>query len=170
MTLATRKSSLPWPAAQAIDAPATYPFQDDLPGDIPASLVQQQLQEARNYWLATTRPDGRPHVAPIWADWVDNALYFQGAPNARWALNLRANPAAAVHLESGDDVVIVNGEVDHVLTDTALAAHLAVRWREKYGHMEPQADQDGVFRLVPRSIVAWGESLVDGARWLFPMP
>jgi hypothetical protein len=27
-------------------------------------------------WLATVRPDGRPHVMPVWAIWVDDAFYF----------------------------------------------------------------------------------------------
>ena len=25
------------------------------------------------HWLATVRPDGRPHVMPVWTVWVDGA-------------------------------------------------------------------------------------------------
>jgi nitroimidazol reductase NimA-like FMN-containing flavoprotein (pyridoxamine 5'-phosphate oxidase superfamily) len=71
---------------------------------LPWSHVAERLERAHNYWLATTRPDGRPHVTPVWGAWVDDAFYFDGIWTARWARNLATNPAATVHLESGTDV------------------------------------------------------------------
>lgn len=128
----------------------------------------QQLELARNYWLATSRPDGRPHVTPLWGAWMDEAFYFQGAPTSRWARNLAANPAASLHLESGDTVIIVDGKVDHVVTDAALAARLVEAWHSKYGRMEPRPATDGLLRLRPRVARAWSEGLQNAARWTFP--
>jgi len=155
------------PAAFPVDAPADYPFPKGREGLMPWSRAVEQLERARMYWLATTHPDGRPHVAPIWGAWVDDAFYFQGAPSARWARNIATNPAATVHLESGTDVVIVDGAVGHVVTDAALAARLVEAWRAKYGQMEPAPDTRGLFRLQPRVARAWGATLQDGARWVF---
>jgi hypothetical protein len=59
---------------------------------LPWSRVVERLEQAQNYWLATTWPDGRPHVTPLWGVWVDGALYFDGIPTARWARNMAASP------------------------------------------------------------------------------
>ena len=71
--------------------------------------VEARLRDAHTYWLATTRPDGRPHTTPLWGVWVDGALYVSGFPAATWARNLAANPACSAHLESGKEVVILEG-------------------------------------------------------------
>jgi nitroimidazol reductase NimA-like FMN-containing flavoprotein (pyridoxamine 5'-phosphate oxidase superfamily) len=134
---------------------------------LPWSQVEAQLARARFYWLATTRPDGRPHIAPVCGAWVDKAFYFQGMPTTRWARNIAENPAASIHLESEDDVVIVDGEVEFLVTDSDLAARLIDVWRKKPEQSEPHADRDGIFRLRPRSARAWGQSMQVGARWTF---
>jgi hypothetical protein len=63
--------------------------------------VVQRLTEARHYWLCSVRPDGRPHVAPRWAVWIEDRLYYDGSPETRHARNIAANPRVALHLESG---------------------------------------------------------------------
>ena len=40
-------------------------------GLLPWSWAEERLRDSRNYWLATVRPDGRPHVMPVWAVWDD---------------------------------------------------------------------------------------------------
>ena len=155
------------PAAHPIDAPAVYPFPTSREGLMPWSRAAEQLIGARNYWLATVRPDGRPHVAPLWGAWMDDAFFFQGAPTSRWARNLAANPAASVHLESGTDVVIVEGVVAYLTTDDDLAARLIEAWREKYGRMEPKPATDGLYRLLPHTARGWSEGLQTAARWMF---
>ena len=57
---------------------------------MPWAEATRRLTEDRSstFWLATARPDGRPHVVPVWAVWLDDALYFatfqdtEGAPTA----------------------------------------------------------------------------------------
>jgi hypothetical protein len=161
-TTTTRRS-----AVLPVDAPGNYPFPSDTAASLPWEQVDAQLRESRLYWLATTRPDGRPHVAPLWGAWVDDAFYFQGAPTSRWARNLATNPAASLNLESGSDVVIVDGDVDFVQTGPALATILIDAWQTKYGAMAPAPETEGVFRLRARTVRAWGDSLQDAARWRF---
>ena len=67
------------------------------------------MRAAKNYWVASTRPDGRPHVAPTWAVWHEDRLYFDGSPETRRMQNIAANPNIAVHLEDGMQAVIVEG-------------------------------------------------------------
>jgi hypothetical protein len=78
------------------------------PGELlPRSWAEQRLVAARNYWIATTRPDGRPHCRPVWGVWLPDGFWFSTGSLARH--NLAANPQITVHLESGDQVVILEG-------------------------------------------------------------
>jgi hypothetical protein len=168
MNGAERVPPSPEPRVEVIDAPADYPFPKHTENLVPWASVEARLGAAKNYWLATSRPDGRPHVAPLWGAWIDKALYFEGYPTSRWARNLAQNPAASINLEDGRAVVIVEGVVDFVVTDSILAARIVADWRAKYGKLEPEPDTRGMYRLQPRTARAWGESLEDGARWVFP--
>jgi nitroimidazol reductase NimA-like FMN-containing flavoprotein (pyridoxamine 5'-phosphate oxidase superfamily) len=57
----------------------------------PWAEAREQLEKASIYWLATVRPDGRPHVTPLLAVWLDGALYFCTGPSERKAKNLAHN-------------------------------------------------------------------------------
>src|SRR5437660_10815397 len=76
---------------------------------LPWSHARERLTGSRNYWICTVRPDGRPHSIPVWGFWLDDALYFGTSKTTRKARNLAHNPAVSVHLESGDDVIILEG-------------------------------------------------------------
>jgi hypothetical protein len=129
--------------------------------------VEGPLRDALNYWLATTCPDGRPHVTPVWGVWVNGALYFDGIPTARWARNLAANPALAVHLESGAEVVILDGIAEDLETDLDLAARIVEAWDAKYGRLHPKPADQGIFCLRPRTARAWRSFPEDATRWTF---
>ena len=48
-----------------------------------------RIEDARNVWLATVRPDGRPHIAPIWFDMEGDTLVFTTWHTTVKAHNLR---------------------------------------------------------------------------------
>lgn len=124
---------------------------------LPWSHAEERLDAAKVFWLATTRRNGSPHVAPIWAIWADGALYFDGYDTAAWARNLAVNPAASIHLESGTDVVIVDGEVTSVpsIADASLASFIVDRWIAKYETLVPDPTTGRLFRLRVRRARAW---------------
>jgi PPOX class probable F420-dependent enzyme len=137
-----------------------------------------QLKHARNYWIATATPDGRPHAAPVWGVWVDGRVVFSTSRSSRKGRNLAANPRVAVHLDSGDDVVILEGVAEEV-TDRDLVARVAVAYADKYidarddqpFQLEPAlADPDAVLYAVrPRTAQAWLEAAFVGSanKWRF---
>jgi hypothetical protein len=146
-------------------------------GMVAWSWAVEQLETALNYWFSTTRPDGRPHAMPAWAIWVDGALYFDGSPETRRARNLAVNPAITVHLESGDQVVILEGEgVLAGRPDAAFAARLAAAFEAKYGashdyHPSPSTwDNGGLWVLRPRVAFGWTEFPKALTRWRFAAP
>ena len=121
------------------------------------SWVADQLTRARNYWVASTRPDGRPHVAPVWGLWLDRALYFSTDPTSRKGRNLMARPDVAVHLESGDDAVMLEGRVE-IGVDADLLARFLDAYEVKYAlRLDLNALNGEVYQLRPRLVLAWLE-------------
>ncbi|HEV8194237.1 MAG TPA: pyridoxamine 5'-phosphate oxidase family protein [Ktedonobacterales bacterium] len=156
------------PTARPAIAPPDYGFPREAAGFLPWPFALELLEQTRIYWLATTYPDGRPHLAPLWGVWVEGVFYFDGGSSTRWARNLAANPAAAMHLERGQAVVIVDGRADYVQLDARLSAKIVQAWDTKYGRLHPKPVDDGIFRLRPRTARGWStEDLTDGTRWQF---
>ena len=123
------------------------------------SWAQSRLRAARNYWLCTTRPDGRPHATPIWAVWVNGDLIFGCDQHSRKARNIAANSHVALHLESGDETLIVEGAVEALKPSPALQAAINDAFAEKYAiDHSLDADELKQYRIVPRKIMAWLES------------
>jgi nitroimidazol reductase NimA-like FMN-containing flavoprotein (pyridoxamine 5'-phosphate oxidase superfamily) len=131
------------------------------------SYAIERLEQSENYWLATVRPDGRPHVTPVWGVWVDGALYFDGIPTSHWARNLALNPALAVHLESGTQVLILEGAVEDLETDPDLGRRVMDAWETKYRGEPPQPATRGIFRLRPRTARGWTQFPEDATLWTF---
>jgi hypothetical protein len=115
------------------------------------SWAEAQLQTSRNYWIVSVRPDGSPHSAPVWGLWVDGAVVFSTSPDSRKGLNLARDPRVVINLESGDDVVILEGEVE----STPLDDRLAGLYEAKYDY-RPGGEGDW-YSLRPRVVYAWRE-------------
>lgn len=123
------------------------------------SWVSRQMAEARNYWLATVRPDGRPHAAPVWGLWLDETFYFGTGQNSVKGRNLAQNPAVSLHLESGDEVVILEGVVEKI-SDRPLLRRIYEIYGQKYGlDMSANAAEDAepTYALRPATGFAWLE-------------
>jgi hypothetical protein len=109
------------------------------------------MHAARNYWVATASPDGKPHAAPLWGLWAEGAFFFATERRSRKTRNLELNLSVVVHLESGDEVVILEGHAD-MGQDAGLQARLDAAYFAKYGfHME-----DGpIYRVEGEKVLAW---------------
>lgn len=148
--------------------PAHY---EQTSGELPAiawRAVTRRLEDAAYYWLATTSPSGRPHTVPLWGAWVDGHWYFDGIPTSRWARNLAANPAATVHLESGADVLIVEGtaeDLDEIPTD--VGERVVAAYTRKYPQGPIPDPSGGLFRLAPKRVKAWSVAVFprDATVW-----
>jgi PPOX class probable F420-dependent enzyme len=133
------------------------------------SWVCDQLRNARNYWVASTRPDGRPHAAPVWGLWLDQAFYFSTDPTSRKGRNLAARPEVAVHLESGDEAVMLEGSVE-IVVDTDFLARFLDAYEVKYAIRPDLAALNGaVYRLRPRVVLTWLERDFPGTATRFQL-
>ncbi len=145
-------------------------------GLLPWSHARERLEKAVVYWIVTATPSGRPHVTPVWGVWLDESLFFDGAPETRRVRNMTANPAVAVHLESGGDgkdIVILEGEAreipkpDRALTTRIAAAYAAKYASEGYKPGVDTWDAGGLYVVRPRVVFAWTNLGTDPTRWRF---
>lgn len=133
-------------------------------GDLlPWSWAAERLTRSHDYWVATTWPDGRPHVMPVWAAWHLDSLWFSSSRTSRKARNLAANPAVSITTDNAFEPVVVDGVVE-VVTDrdaiTEFAAVSDAKYETAYG-IEFYASPDNMCcRVVPTSIFA-----LDSARF-----
>ena len=97
----------------------------------PWSEARRRLEDGRIYWLATRRSDGRPHVRPVLALWLDNRLYFVAGAGSRKARNLVEDPRCSVALETVDAHLVVEGTAAAV-RDAALLAAATDAYAKKY--------------------------------------
>lgn len=141
------------PTASRPRFPKGYGIAADAKGMLPWSWADERLVASRNYWIVTTRPDGRPHAMPVWGLWLDGAVHWGSSPSSVKAKNVAHDPRVAVHLESGDEVVILEGEAEAF----ALDDRLADAYREKYEYRPDPSEGGGWFRLRPRVGFAWTE-------------
>jgi nitroimidazol reductase NimA-like FMN-containing flavoprotein (pyridoxamine 5'-phosphate oxidase superfamily) len=105
--------------------------------------VRRRLQEGDTYLLATVRPDARPHVVPVLAVWLNDALYFNAPQTTRKGRNLAQNPHCV--LAVGDDTfdLVLEGKAAKV-TDAAVIQRVADAFTSKYPFWHPDV-RDGVF-------------------------
>ena len=131
--------------------------------------VDKRMAEARNYWICSTRPDGRPHARPVWGVWFEGTLYFSTHRQSHNARNLTRNPEVAMHLESGDETVIFEGVVEEV-TDSTIFTGMADAYQAKYPPIRPELNPAQVtYAIKPRVVFAWTESDFEKTptRWQF---
>lgn len=148
--------------------PAAYGVPKDGSGGelLPWSWAIAQLEAARNYWICTARPDGRPHAMPVWGVWLGGAVWFSTGDATQKARNLERERRTVVHLESGDDVVILEGEAEAVV-DEAEFERVAGAYEKKYGERPPAGSP--LFAFQPRSAYTWRLADYPGsvAGWTF---
>jgi PPOX class probable F420-dependent enzyme len=139
-------------------------------GLLPWSWVSEQMERSRNYWVCTTRPDGRPHAMPVWGVWVDDTLWFSTGDGSVKARNLAADPRVAVHLESGDDAVMLEGTAERPSLDADVHHRVTTAYGAKY---DMTADllpgPEGWYALRASRAFAWQERDFPNTatRWRF---
>lgn len=131
-----------------------------MPGFIPWNKVDLPLKALRSIWISTTRPDGRPHAAPVWFIWDGTSIFFITDRQMQKAKNLTHQPWIVVHAGDGDDVVILEGAVE-IVTDQQELERVDAAYQEKY--VDPHSGaRDTIFhehcdlyRVNVKHVMAW---------------
>jgi hypothetical protein len=121
--------------------------------ELPWTWATERLNRARNYWIATTRADGTPHSRPVWGIWLDNTFYFSTGSLA--ASNLVSCPSITVHLESGSEVVIIEG-VAETVNNATLVERVVSLYNQKYNwNLDPHNVSDPFYAVHPKVAFGW---------------
>jgi general stress protein 26 len=159
------------------------------PGASPTSWddARRALEDAQLFWLTTVRANGHPHVAPLVAVWLEDAIYFCTGADEQKAHNLRVNPHVILttgcnHWDHGLDVVL-EGDAART-TDHGLLQRLAEAWARKWdgqwqyevanGNLRPSSEAAGgavgednealVFCVKPLKVLAFGKGTFSQTR------
>ncbi|HET7168901.1 MAG TPA: pyridoxamine 5'-phosphate oxidase family protein [Candidatus Limnocylindrales bacterium] len=147
-----------------------YGIPDSTDGLLPWSWADERLGRAKVYWLATAGADAAPHLIPIWGSWMDGRWFVEGGPT-RWQRNLRENAQMAIHIEFGEEVVIVEGRArEHVqpaddLSQRILAGY--AKYRPEYEASAEHWTEGGLWELIPVKAFAWSSFPSDMTRYTF---
>jgi nitroimidazol reductase NimA-like FMN-containing flavoprotein (pyridoxamine 5'-phosphate oxidase superfamily) len=117
---------------------------------LPWDRVREALAGANLYWIATKRPDGGPHLHPIWGGWVGNHLYFEGGDTTRWARNLASDKRVGFGVDSQGLHISGRGVVEISAAGEDFKA-LAANYASKYTY-QPETDQ--FYRVNPEVVIA----------------
>ena len=155
--------------------PEGYGLPSNTTGLLHWAQVEAELIGAQNYWLASVRPDGRPHVVPRWGVWLEGRFFYDGSPATRHTRNVEANPAVTLNLESGTRTVILEGtSVATRADEDGLGRRLSAAFT-KYASAvyapEPDAwsgaDGGGLRVISPTLALAWFDFPNDCTRFRF---
>ncbi|MFI0370439.1 pyridoxamine 5'-phosphate oxidase family protein [Actinomadura sp. 1N219] len=146
------------------------------------TTTREALENAQLFWITTVRPDGRPHVTPLVAVWLDDALHFCTGPGEQKTRNLAGNPQVVLttgcnRWDEGLDVM-VEGTAQRV-TDRATLERLATAWAAKWdgqwqyqvtetGFSHNSADDVQVFTVRPAKALAFGKGDFTHTTHRFP--
>ncbi len=167
------------PAKKTMQKTAATPVADrpHMPGyGVPASRqgilswkwAEQRLVRSHNYFLCTVRPDGAPHVMPIWGVWVKGIFCFSTGRESRKARNLAANSRCVICNEISKEAVIVEGRAEE-LTDRDRIKELGRSYARKYKPWKLDPTLGPIFIVRPTVVFGMYEKKFANAatRWKF---
>jgi general stress protein 26 len=146
---------------------------------VPWADVEAVLDKSEMFWLSTVRGDGRPHVTPLPAVWMDGELHFCTGEQEQKSVNLRANPNVVLttgtnQLHSGIDVIVEG--VARRVTDHDRLVKLAGLWKSQLD-WDFQAADGGfagdagnvalVFGVAPTKVLSFGKDPYTQTRYRF---
>lgn len=143
--------------------------------------TRQVLETAELFWLSTVRVDGRPHVTPLVAVWLDGAIHFCTGSAEQKAINLSANAHVVLttgcnNWDQGLDIMVEGDAVQQ--TDDAVLERLARVWSTKWDGQWKYEVRDGgfhhggsdlalVFSVTPAKILAFSKGNFSHTRYQF---
>jgi general stress protein 26 len=146
----------------------------------PWEETHRALDEAQLFWISTVRADGRPHVTPLVAVWLDGAIHFTTGATEQKAINLAGNAHVILttgcnRWDFGLDVVVEGDAVRQ--TDNETLERLAAAWATKWHGQWRFEVRDGcfhqeqgaalVFSVRPTKILAFAKGSFGATRYRF---
>jgi hypothetical protein len=135
---------------------------------LPWKWAVERLKKSRQYWIATTRPDGAPHLMIIWGVWLDDGFWFSTGARSRKGRNLAANPKCVIGTDDAAKAAIVEGTVEAIDSRNPQLERFAAAYEKKYAWNLREMAQP-VYRLRPGAGFGLYEKKFEqtATRWVF---
>jgi general stress protein 26 len=136
-------------------------------GMLPWTWALERLTRSHNYLLTTVRPDGAPHVMPVWGVWLEGEWYFSTSETSRKSRNLEQNATCVVCNDNVEEAVILEGTAMR-LKDDEIPQQAFADYKAKYGwELDPK--RGPVWKVTPKAIFAMPEQHFPEAvtKWVF---
>lgn len=101
---------------------------DPIPWSRALEALESSERQNETSFLATTRPDGRPHVAGVGALWDDGKVYFVSGSGTRKSRNVAENAHCAIGMSLTGIDLVIEGVAERVTDDETLQ-----RLAKRYG-------------------------------------
>lgn len=143
-------------------------------GLLPWKWAEDRLTKSHNYWVATGRPGGSPHLMIVWGLWMNGMFSFSTGRQSRKAKNLANRPECVIATEQADQAVIVEGVAEEA-RDVAFRRRFLDAAEKKYKFDMSAFEEDilnlkePIYVVRPAVIFALDEkkSLNSATRWRF---
>lgn len=158
------------PTSSRPDLPADYGVAapDEGRGLLDWAWADERLGGRYIWWLATVRPNGRPHLMPIWAVWLGDGVAFSTGGETRKAKNLTLDARCTIVPERGVESVIVEGVVEALPADRV--ADFGAAYTEAYD-FDPTSMDSPMLIVRPTTVFGFIDAddgfPLSATRWTF---
>lgn len=123
----------------------------------------EELLKAKNFCqVATLRPDGSVHVAPVWVDVQEGQPVLNTAEGRVWPRNLERDPRVTLTVQNMDnpyEYVTIRGRLAERTTDGADehidAMAMKYLGQDTYPYRQP-GEQRVILRIQPEHVHVYG--------------
>jgi hypothetical protein len=141
-------------------------------GLLPWSWAEERLAKSHDYWVATVRPDRRPHLMPVWAVWDGGALWWSSSLGSSKARNLAVDGRCSIATDNAWEPVVLEGTAVRVTDPESLARFVGLeneKYETDYGVDFLDPSVNATFRVEPSWVFSLTEDDFTGSptRWVF---
>jgi len=143
-------------------------------GLLPWKWAEDRLKKSKQYWIATVRTNGKPHVMVVWGLWWEGKFCFSTGSQSRKARNLAKNRKCVICNELADEAVIVEGVAEPLRDVKRIREFISVYEKKYKFDMSGMAKdmlslKEPVFVVRPTKVFGQAEKTFGktATRWMF---
>jgi hypothetical protein len=120
----------------------------------PPPEIISRLEEEQNIWIATVRPNGKPHLVPVWFVWHAEFFHICISSQSVKYNNIVKNGAVSLSLEDGSAPVICEGDAEPVTRPWPEGVIRA--FKQKYDwQIDTDEEYDALIQILPKKWLNW---------------
>jgi hypothetical protein len=121
--------------------------------EITAGIISR-LEKEKNIWIASVRPNSKPHLVPIWFIWADQVFNICIYSQSVKYLNIAENSSVVLSLEDGSTPVICEGSAE--VLPRPWPENIVRLFKQKYDwEIETDEEYDALLRITPVKWLTW---------------